>query len=115
MIKGYAQDSAGRKQLQSLTAYARTDAKGTYRFENLPSGKAFEVLPLQPGFQFGPAKGTATLDGNETFSFTQRPHTIRLFSSRDFNNLKREKALIVRTPQQFNSWFWYLCNPPDQT
>lgn len=108
IIKRYAVDSAGRRQLQSVTAYARTGAGGKFKFQNLPEGKAFEVLPLQPGFQFGASKGTATLDGTETFSFTQRPHTIRLFSSRDFNNLKREKAFIVRTPPEFNRWFWII-------
>jgi cell division protein FtsW (lipid II flippase) len=108
VVKHFAFDSANNRQLVSLTAYARTDASGEYSFKNLPEGKAFEVLPLQPRFQFGPSKGTAALEGVETFSFTQRPHTIRLFSTRDFNTLKREKAMIVRTPQEFNRWFWII-------
>jgi len=106
--KSFVLDSADNRQLQSLTAYVRTDADGNYTFKNLPEGKAFEVLPLQPAFQFGASKGTANLDGDETFSFIQRPHTIRLFSGRDFTNLKAEKALIVRLPQEFNRWFWII-------
>ena len=108
IIKGYAFDSLNNKQLQSLVAYARTGSDGKYAFQNLPQHKAFDVLPLQPGFQFGPSKGTADLDNNERFSFVQQPHQVRLFSSRDFTNLKSEKALIVRTPQQFNRWFWII-------
>jgi cell division protein FtsW (lipid II flippase) len=106
--KSYAFDSAGNRQLQSVTAYARTGVDGTCVFQNLPQSKAFEVLPLQPGFQFGASKGTSSLDKSQTFSFTQQPHTIRLFSGRDFSNLKSEKAFIVRMPQEFNRWFWII-------
>ena len=42
------------------------------------------------------------------FTFTQSPHTIRLLSTRDFNILKKEKSLIIRTPQEFNKWFWII-------
>lgn len=108
VVKSFAVDSLNRRQLQSLTAYARTDGNGKFTFQNLPPHKAYEVLPLQPGFEFGPSKGTTDLDDAESFSFTQHAHTIRLFSTRDFNNLKREKALIVRTPQAFNRWFWII-------
>lgn len=45
----YLLDSANKRQLQSLTAYARTDAQGKYAFKNLPADKAFELVPLQPG------------------------------------------------------------------
>ncbi|PJJ79040.1 cell division protein FtsW (lipid II flippase) [Mucilaginibacter auburnensis] len=98
-------DSAGKKHLQELSAYARTDNKGHFAFTNLPANKAFKVLPLQPGFQFGSSQGVQDLDGDASFTFQQTPHTIRLFSTRDFNILKKEKALIIRTPQEFNRWF----------
>jgi cell division protein FtsW (lipid II flippase) len=106
--KIFAIDSAKKRQLQSLTAYARTDASGKFSFTNLPDDKAFEVIPLQPGYQFGPSKGVQELDRNVAFSFYQAPHTIKLFSTRDFNNLKKEKALIIRTPDQFRSWFFII-------
>ncbi|HEX2535755.1 MAG TPA: FtsW/RodA/SpoVE family cell cycle protein, partial [Chitinophagaceae bacterium] len=98
----------GRQQLQSLAVFARTDASGTFSFRGLPQGKAFEVLPLQPGFQFGASKGVEALDGDPQVSFVQRPHTIRLFSTRDFNNLKKEKALIVRLPGEVDRWVWII-------
>lgn len=101
----YAADSLGHRQLQSLTAYARTDAEGHFSFKGLPDNKAYEVIPLQPGFQFGSSKGVQELDDDVNFSFYQSLHTVRLFSTRDFNNLKKEKALIVRLPGDFSRWF----------
>src|SRR5688572_23677186 len=106
--KIYAVDSAKKRQLQSLTAYARTDASGKYSFINLPNDKAFEIIPLQPGYQFGSSKGVQELDKNISFSFYQSPHTIKLFSTKDFNNLKKEKALIVRTPNEFTNWYFII-------
>lgn len=104
--KEYVLDAQKKPRLQALTAFARTDEQGNYTFKNLPAGKAFEVLPLQPGFQFGRSSGTENLDNDAVFNFSRAPHTIRLFSTRDFNILKKEKALIIRTPSEFN--FWYL-------
>jgi cell division protein FtsW (lipid II flippase) len=45
---------------------------------------------------------------NASFSFVQSPHRIKLFSTRDFNNLRKEKALIVRTPDEISTWFWTI-------
>nr|AGU12355.1 Cell cycle protein [uncultured organism] len=106
--KEYMLDSAGKRQLQSLTAFARTDEQGQFVFKGLPTGKAFRVLPLQPGFQFGTSQGVQSLNEDAEVSFVQSPHTIRLLSTRDFNILKKEKSLIVRTPQEFNHWYWII-------
>jgi cell division protein FtsW (lipid II flippase) len=106
--KVFMPDSAGKRRLQELTAYARTDAQGTYTFKNLPNGKAFKVLPLQPGYQFGTSLGVQNLDEDVSFIFNQSPHTIKLFSTRDFNILKKEKSFIIRTPAEFNQWFWII-------
>lgn len=104
----YLLDSANKRQLQSLTAYARTDTNGTYSFEKLPDDKAFEVLPLQPGYQFGISQGVQELHKNVDFTFYQSPHTMRLMSGRDFNILKKERSIIVRTPGEFNRWYWII-------
>jgi cell division protein FtsW (lipid II flippase) len=106
--KVYLPDSAGKRRLQALTAYARTDEHGNYSFKNLPIGKAFKVLPLQPGYQFGTSQGVENLSDDVSFTFNQSPHTIKLFSTRDFNILKKEKSFIVRTPKEFNKWFWII-------
>lgn len=105
----YILDSAKNSQLQSLTAYSRTDQNGSYKFQHLPDEKAYEILPMQPGFQFGLTQGVETLDKDkELRNFIQSPHTIRLFSTRDFNILKKERSLIVRTPTEFNNWYWII-------
>jgi cell division protein FtsW (lipid II flippase) len=103
--KVYLPDSAGKRHLQELTAYSRTNDQGVYQFTNLPQGKAFKLLPLQPGYQFGSSQGVQSLDDDVTLTFNQSPHTVRLFSTRDFNILKKEKSLIIRTPAEFNHWF----------
>jgi cell division protein FtsW (lipid II flippase) len=103
--KVYLPDSAGKRRLQELTAYARTNEQGIAEFKNLPEGKAFKLLPLQPGYQFGTSQGIQNLDEDVRLVFSQSPHTIRLFSTRDFNILKKEKSLIIRTPTEFNKWF----------
>jgi cell division protein FtsW (lipid II flippase) len=97
-----------KRQLQSLTAFARTDESGRYVFKNLPTGKAFEVLPLQPGFEFGRSQGVVELDKDKALNFVQTPHTIKLLSTRDFNILKKEGAFIVRTQDEFNQWYWII-------
>jgi cell division protein FtsW (lipid II flippase) len=106
--KSYVLDSNKHRQLQSLSAYVRTDAHGHYAFDQLPEDRAFEVLPLKPGFQFGPSKGIEVLEKDIQFNFTQSPHTLRLFSTHDFNNLRKEKALTVRTPEEVKKWYWII-------
>jgi cell division protein FtsW (lipid II flippase) len=108
LVRRYRVDSSNRRQLVSLTAYARTDGDGSYSFTGLPSNKAFEVLPLKPGFAFGSSKGIQELEEDAEFNFVQAPHTIRLFSTQDFNNLRREKALLVRLPDEVSKWYWTI-------
>ncbi|MFN2457807.1 MAG: FtsW/RodA/SpoVE family cell cycle protein [Chitinophagaceae bacterium] len=106
--KMYVLDTGNRRQLVSLTAYARTDANGKFTFRGLPDNKTFEVLPLQPGFQFGQSKGVQELDDDFSFNFYQAPHKIKLLSSKDYNNLKKERSLIVRTPKEAIRWYWII-------
>ncbi|GAB2692774.1 hypothetical protein GCM10027037_15240 [Mucilaginibacter koreensis] len=108
LVKTYVPDSSGNRHLQTLTAFARTGADGRFAFEHLPAGKAYKVLPMQPGYQFGSSQGVEGLDEDVEFTFNQSPHTIRLLSTRDFNILKKEKTLIVRTPEEFNKGFWLI-------
>ena len=109
ITKVYTLDTAGKRKLLQLTAYARTGTAGEFTFAKLPGNQAFKILPLKPGFQFGASKGVQNLDENTAFIFEQRPHTIKLFSTRDFNILKKEKSLIIRTPEEFNKWFMIIC------
>lgn len=98
-------DSTKKLQLLSFNAYARTDASGNFLFSGLPVNQSYDLLPLQPGYEFGPSKGVEKLKESATFHFVQSPHTIKLFSTEDFNNLKKEKAFNVRTPQEVTYWF----------
>ena len=106
--KTFLPDSAGKRRLQGLIAYTRTNEQGVAQFTHLPAGKAFKVLPLQPGYQFGTSQGIQELDDDAKFTFAQQPHTIRLFSTRDFNILKKEKSLTIRTVDDFNHWFYII-------
>ena len=103
--KTFIKDSGNNRQLESLVAYARTDAQGMYSFEGIHTGESFEVIPLQPGYQFGRSKGAGNIQSDMAFSFSQSPHTIKLFSTQDFNTFKKEKSFIVRTPQEATRWF----------
>ena len=108
--KVFIKDSTGTPQLESLMAYARTDEQGNFLFDGLPAGQAFEVLPLQPGYQFGRSKGIEKLAGDVAFAFNRVPHTIKLFSTQDFNNFKKERSFIVRTPQEATKWFLIIAS-----
>lgn len=94
--------------VNDFIAYVRTDANGQYDFQHLPDGKAYGVLPLKPGFQYGRSQGLQELDKDAKFNFRQSPHSIKLFSTRDFKILKKEKSLIVRTPEDYNQWYWII-------
>lgn len=94
--------------LNDFISYVRTNGNGEFSFAHLPDGKAYGVLPLKPGFQFGRSQGLQELDKDVTLNFRQSPHSIKLFSTRDFKILKKEKSLIVRTPEIYNQWFWII-------
>ncbi|HZH00873.1 MAG TPA: FtsW/RodA/SpoVE family cell cycle protein, partial [Flavisolibacter sp.] len=104
----YVMDSLKKRQMLSFAAFARTDAQGKFVFKGLAENSSYEVLPLQPGFQFGGSKGIQQLEDIEEFSFYQSPHKLRLLSAKDFNNLKREKSLIVRMPDEAERWYWII-------
>jgi cell division protein FtsW (lipid II flippase) len=106
--KVFALDSLNHRQLQSLSAYARTDNNGKFSFTGLPQNNSFAVLPLQPGYEFGRSQGVQKLENNTAFTFYQSPNTIKLFSTRDFSTLKKEKSFIVRTPDEAIKWFWII-------
>ena len=106
--KIFIPDSAKHLQLLSFNAYARTDASGKFIFSGLPANKSYEIIPLQPGSEFGRSQGIERLQEDATFNFVGSPHMIRLFSAKDFNTFKKEKAFIVRTPEEVTRWFWII-------
>ncbi|MEP6948520.1 MAG: FtsW/RodA/SpoVE family cell cycle protein [Ginsengibacter sp.] len=106
--KIFTLDSAKSRHLVSFYAFARTDASGKFTFSGLPGHKAYELLPLEPGYEFGRVKGTQDLQGNASFNFVQSPHMLKLFSAKDFSTLKKEKAFIVRSPEEVSKWYWII-------
>jgi cell division protein FtsW (lipid II flippase) len=106
--KIYAVDSLNNRQLQSLTAYAQTDAQGNFYFKHLPDNKTYEVLPLQYNYTFGLPQGIEKLDHDASFHFYRATDRLKLFSTKDFSSLKKEKAFIVRTPDDVMQWFWII-------
>lgn len=86
-----------------VLGYAKTDKNG-YAYFYVPKGKFYSVLPIASGFQYGQEKGT--VDGPlikelETQRFYQTSHKLKPFSSSVYNQLKKDKALISRTPSEF--------------
>ena len=86
--------------------YARTDATGRFTFAGLRTDGAYSVLPLKPGFEFGGRRGTSRLARSTDFTFTARPHTLRLIGPVAYVQLKSDHAFTVRTPDQFRQSFW---------
>lgn len=106
--KKYIIDTLGKKVLQSLTAFARTDLSGHFSFEGLMQERSYSIIPLQPGYEFGRTQGVNNIIKNHSLNFIQHPSTIKLFSTKDFSNLKKEKSLIIRLPEDATNWFWII-------
>lgn len=100
--------SSTHQHLESFTAFARTDANGHFSFTGLPANNAYTVLPLKPWYEFGQAQGIANLNKDESFTFHGRVSTFKLFSTKDFSTLKKEKAFIIHTPREAVLWFWLI-------
>lgn len=87
------------------TAYARTGANGEFSFTGLLQDSGYSVLPMKPGVEFGSSKGTSTLHKNASYSFTAKPHKIRLIGTIIYGQLKEDGVLLVRTPSSFKTNF----------
>lgn len=88
----------------SILGFARTNANGIATF-NVKKGSHYSIIPIQQGFQYGREKGTTNgaLSSDLDLSFVQKPHVLTLFSSQVFSNIKYDKTLIIRTPEEFIS------------
>lgn len=89
---------------ETIIGVARTDENGVATFK-VQKGGHYGVLPVQQGFQYGREKGTTkgALSGELNVSFVQKPHVLTLLSPQTFSNLKYDKRLVVRTPDEFKS------------
>ena len=104
----YIQDEGdGRKNNkdkveEQVIAYAMTDKDGVARFD-LPKDRFYSFVPVRQGFQYGMAQGTRGqgLGNSLNLKFNQQPHTIKVFDSETYSNIKEDNVLVVRTPEQF--------------
>ncbi|NEU70144.1 FtsW/RodA/SpoVE family cell cycle protein [Spirosoma agri] len=94
--------------LRDRFIYARTDADGHFSFAGLTDGAAYSVVPLKPGFEFGSRRGTNRLTSDQDFTFTARPHQLRLIGSVVYGQLKTDHALTVRSTTKFTWQFWSI-------
>lgn len=87
----------------SVIAYAMTNDAGRAVF-NLPRGRYYSFIPVEEGHQFGAPRGTTSgkaLGGSASYSFPRRDHTITPFDATTYSRLKEDRALTVRSPQNF--------------
>lgn len=101
----YPMDSLTQKEVESTL---KTDEDGRYRFTGLKTNLSYEVMAVEPGLEFGQMKGVQTLEGTAKLNFQGEPHSIRLLSTSLFNQLKKDGALIVRTPAEFWTGFYWI-------
>jgi len=91
--------------LTECLSYARTNADGEFVFTGLHRDSGYSLLPMKPGFEFGAWKGTSGLPKNTSYTFTAKPHKIRLIGAIAYGQLKEDSVLLVRTPDEFRSSF----------
>lgn len=110
-----------------IVGYLITDSIGRVSFNGLDTKASFSVLPVKPGHEYGSSKGTVSgkwrTDKSKPsldFSFEEREHRIPLFGNAILRQIKTEKTILVRSPQEYKSvvvrWFilvllawWVLC------
>ena len=94
---------AAEDSISGLTMYTRTNSKGAFLFTGLYADSGYSILPMQPGLEFGNRRGSPRLDKNLYYTFTAKPHTIRLLGTIVYGQLKDDGALLVRTPAEFST------------
>ncbi len=113
-------DSTGT-HLYAHTSTVRTGADGRYAFHGLEQGAGYTVLPMAPGYDFGPRQGTdalgaegllatlkrwARLHFRASYDFTGQPHRLTLLDRYTFDRLK--PVLTARTPSEYRRDVWLI-------
>lgn len=111
-------DSLNKPCKPAPIGFDSTDYHGEAIFEGLDTTISYSVLPIQKGFEYGTSKGTVggkwKLDksGTMSFSFEQKEHRIPLFSNATLRQIKSDRTIIVRSPQEYKvivvRWFVYV-------
>jgi cell division protein FtsW (lipid II flippase) len=88
--------------------YARTDNNGEFHFTGLVKDSGYSVLPLKPGFEFGARQGSARITKDKFYTFTGKPHKVRLIGPIAYAQMKEDGVLLVRTPEEFITSYWLI-------
>ena len=90
-------------------AYAKLDNKGQAVFEGLDTEQLYSVLPIRSGYEYGSSKGTIggslSSQGKKELvcNFTEKEHRIRVFDATTMKQIKQDRTITVRTPDEFRS------------
>lgn len=85
--------------------FAVTDEDGMVFFY-VPKGHSYSVLPIKEGYQFGQEQGTVKgplVKDLDLIKFSQEKHKLRPFRSGTYAQLKKDNALISRSPAEFRN------------
>lgn len=84
--------------------YAVTDDSGIAAFY-VPKGHSYSVLPIKEGYQYGQEQGTIEkfLEKDLDLKFSQDKHKLQPFRPGTYSQLKKDKALISRSPAEFKN------------
>ena len=99
--------------------FIMTDSNGLAVFNGLNTEDSYSVLPIKKGFEYGTSRGTRggkwVMDNPSEglrYSFEQKEHRILLFNNDNLKQIKAERTILVRSPQEYKEivvkWFSYI-------
>lgn len=100
----------------AIVGFRMTDSTGVAVFDNLDIKASYSVLPIKQGFEYGTSKGTVggkwgtkKSSSRLEYSFEEKEHRIPLFSNATLRQIKTEKTILTRSPDEFRAivvrWF----------
>lgn len=89
----------------TVLAYVKTDSTGLAVFRGLDRKKAYSVLPIKKGFEYGSSKGVreGQFKRNQKFRFEQLEHKIQMIDNITLKQIKNDGTITVRTPSEFRA------------
>ena len=87
----------------SVIGWAVTNASGIAVLP-VKAGGSYSVVPVRDGYEYGREKGTVNgeiTDKTTSFAFEEKPHKITPLDPMTYNRIKEDRALTVRTPEQW--------------
>lgn len=109
-LREYYVDSLNHAK-DSILAYAKTDATGKAVFSGLDKKRAYSVLPIKKGFEYGSSQGIkkGKFKDDLTFDFEQSEHCIQMIDNATLKQIKNDGTITVRTPTEYKAevikWF----------